>query len=435
MTPSEEDGRIGAKRAPRTDLAKMQLGVLLILVAVYFLQAATPFRLHPDTIVFLSTAETAARGGGFLYHGQPTVFPPGYPALLALLIRLHLAHVWVIVSVSVLSLVIGLFAVRYLVQAEGFGEDVALGVCTLSLLSFVFVKYSAIPLSEPLYFGLSMCCLAAMKQSPSSGFGLPRTIAGVVLLIASICVRRVGVALIPAALYLLVVEYDVRARLKRLSVRMKGAAVLAAAAASSLVGYVIYGTSTLRDFLGAFKNGSLSDMAGRILTHRFQELGEIALNIPAAAVSPNGRHILVMVGILIFALVSAGVRSRRTQSGVVEVYLIVYVAIIFVWPFADPRFWLPVIPLLIAYSGLALRRLARGAVARELLRGYVVLFAVMGLLALATTTSLSFSGARFPDAYAYREFRPTYCAAWHCQGDFDATKVDQDGLYLLRRYK
>ncbi|HXN45044.1 MAG TPA: hypothetical protein VN893_00290 [Bryobacteraceae bacterium] len=435
VTPSGADRRTGADSAPRTDLEKVQLGVILILVAIYFLQAATPLRLHPDAVVFLSTAESAEPGGGFLFHGQPTVFPPGYPALLALLIRLQMAHVWVIVSLSVLALVTGLVAVRYLVRAEGFGEDVALGVCTLSLLSFVFVKYSAIPLSDPLFFGLSMCCLAAMKQPRSSGFRLRRTLAAAVLLIASVGVRRVGVALIPAAVYLLVVEYGVRAHWMRLSVQMKGAAVLVGAAASALLGYVIYGTSTLRDFTGALKNGSLSEMAVRIVTHRLKELGEIALNVPAAAVPRNGQNILLMVGLLVFALVCGGVRLRRKQFGAVEVYFISYVAILFVWPFADPRFWLPVIPLLIAYAGLSLGRLARRAVAREILRSYVVLFAVMGLVALATSTALTFSGSRFPEAYAYEEFHSTYCAAWHCQGSFDATKVDQDGLHLLRRYK
>ena len=425
----------GDKRASRPSLVRIQLGVILMLVAIYFLQAATPLRLHPDTLVFLVVAETAEHGGGFLYHGQPTVFPPGYPALLALLIRLHMAHVWVIVSLSVLSLVTGLFAVRYLIRAEGFGEDVALGVCTLPLLSFVFVKYSAIPLSDPLFFGLSMCCLAAMKRPRSSGFRLGRTIAAAVLLIASVCVRRVGVALIPAAVYLLLVEYDVRAHVMRLSPRMKGAAVLIAAAASALVGCVVYRTSTLRDFTGALKDGALSDMAVRIVTQRFKELGQIALNVPAAALPQNGQNILLIVGVLVFALVCGGVRSRRKEFGVVEAYFIAYVAIIFVWPFADPRFWLPVIPLLIAYSGLSLRRLAQGEMARAFLQGYVVLFAIMGLVVLAGTTALSFSGPGFPDAYAYKEFRPTYCAAWHCQGGFDATKVDQDGLYLLRRYK
>lgn len=426
MTSSDEDQRAGANRGPRTDLVKVQLGIILIVVAIYFLQAATPLRLHPDTVVFLSVAETAEHGGGFLYHGQPTVFPPGYPALLALLIRLHLAQVWVIVSLSVLSVVMGLFAVRYILLSEGFGEHVALGVCILSLLSFVFVKYSAIPLSDTLYFGLSMCCLAAMKR--------PR-FACAVLLIASVCVRRVGIALIPAMLYLLIFGCDLRAHVLRLSSRMKGAVALLAASAGALVACVIYGTSTLRDFTASLKNHALTDMAFRIVTHRLQELGEIAVNVPAAALPPIGQNLLTAVGVLVLSLVCGGVALRRRQFGVVEAYFIAYVAIIFVWPFADPRFWLPVIPLLIAYSGLSLRRLAQGAMAREFLRGYVVLYAVIGLVALASSTALTFSGSKFPDAYAYEEFHATYCAAWHCQGNFDATKVDQDGLHLLRTYK
>jgi hypothetical protein len=106
-----------------------------------------------------------------------------------------------------------------------------------------------------------------------------------------------------------------------------------------------------------------------------------------------------------------------------------------VWPFYDPRFWLPVIPLLIAYSAVSLRRVARGAMGGEFLGAYVIAFAVMGLVALAATTSLTFSGDKFPEAYGYREFHSTYCVAWHRQGNFDPKEVDQDGLYLLRKYK
>jgi hypothetical protein len=40
-------------------------------------------------------AESAAHGGGFLDDGEKSVFPPGYPAMLAFLLRLGLAHPWV----------------------------------------------------------------------------------------------------------------------------------------------------------------------------------------------------------------------------------------------------------------------------------------------------------------------------------------------------
>jgi hypothetical protein len=40
-------------------------------------------------------AESAAHGGGFLDDGEKSVFPPGHPAMLAFLLRLGLAHPWV----------------------------------------------------------------------------------------------------------------------------------------------------------------------------------------------------------------------------------------------------------------------------------------------------------------------------------------------------
>jgi hypothetical protein len=378
-------------------------------------------------------AEAAEHGGGFLYHGQPTVFPPGYPALLALLMRLHLAYVWVIVCLSVVFLAIGLVALRYLLGREGFAGDVALGVSILTLLSFVFVKYSAIPLSDPFYFALSMCSLAAMKQP--SRYDWRRTIAAVVLLLASISVRRIGVALIPALVYMLVFQTDLGARFTRLPARMKGAAILTAAAGAAAIAWAVRSTSTLRDFKASFASHTVTDSVLGTLIFRLKELGEIALNVPAAVLPTAAQNILPVVGALVFCLVCGGLRLRRKQFGAVEAYFITYVAIIMVWPFYDPRFWLPVIPLLIAYSAVSLRRVARGAMGGEFLGAYVIAFAVMGLVALAATTSLTFSGDKFPEAYGYREFHSTYCVAWHRQGNFDPKEVDQDGLYLLRKYK
>jgi hypothetical protein len=124
-------------------VVQAQLGVILILVAIYFLQVATPLRLHPDTVVLLSVAETVEEGGGYLYHRQLTVFPPGYPTLLAFLIRVDFAHVWVIVGLNVMFVVIGLLAVCYIFRLERFSKAPLFGVCILSLLSFVFIKYSA----------------------------------------------------------------------------------------------------------------------------------------------------------------------------------------------------------------------------------------------------------------------------------------------------
>jgi hypothetical protein len=270
-------------------VVKAQLGVILILVAVYFLQAATPLRLHPDTVVLLSVAETAEHGGGFLYHGQPTVFPPGYPTLLALLIRLNLAHVWVIVSLNVMFVAIGLLAVRSIFRSERFSESAVLAVCILSLLSFVFIKYSAIPLTDMLFFCISLCGLALMKRSVASQFSWNRLIGSVTLVIAAVCIRRIGVALIPALLYTLVFQSGMRDYVMRLSFRMKATNILAADSVGVAIIWAVRTTSTLQDFTLVLKGNTVVDSVPGILMFRLKELGEIAVNLPYFALLASFR--------------------------------------------------------------------------------------------------------------------------------------------------
>jgi len=416
----------------KINVVKAQLGVILILVVVYFLQVATPLRLHPDTVILLSVAETAEQGGGYLYHEQPTVFPPGYPALMAFLIRVNLAHIWVIVSINVVFVVIGLLAVRYIFVSTGESESSVLGVCILSLLSFVFIKYSAIPLTDTFFFGVSMGCLALMKKAVSSPLDWRRLIAIVVLVIASVCIRRIGVALIPALLYTVIFPSN-RGLYLRLSVGSKATILLVAASFGAAIVWVVRTTSTFMDFSSILRAHTAMDSALGILIFRLKELGEIAVNVPYVALPWMVQDSIPLIGILAFALVFAGVAWRK-ERGVIETYFISYVALILVWPFYDPRFWLPVIPFLIAYSGLALKRLARAELATQILEGYVMMFVIVGLVTLASNTAVSYSVSRFADAYGAGQYHSTYCAVWHCS-ESDSAEVDLDALHLLHYYK
>ena len=419
-------------------VVKAQFGIILVLAAIYFLQAATPLRLHPDTVVLLSVAETAAHGGGYLYHGQPTVFPPGYPTLLAFLIRVNLARVWVIVSLNVMFVMTGLLLFRYLFREMGFSESFVLGVCMLSLLSFVFVKYSAIPLTDLFFFCASMCGLTLMKRMMASEFSWRRLIGTVALVIASVCIRRIGVALIPALLYAVVFQSEVQLHMARLSFRRKAAIILVAASVATSFGAIaiawgVRTASTLLDLSAILKGHVLLDAVMGIMSFRLKELGEIGVNLPYPALPQIVQGCIPIIGALVFLSIIAGIAWRK-EFGIVETYFVSYMAIVLVWPFYDPRFWLPVIPFLIAYSGLALKRLVQGKIAMYIVEGYVMIFVLMGTLTLASNTRLSFSGSRFGDFYTEGRYHSTYCAVWHCK-DLDAAKVDLDAMHLLRYYK
>src|SRR5579871_4472055 len=103
--------------------------LLLLLGVVYLLQVRTPLRLEVDSMALLSEGESVARGTGFLDDGVKTPFPPGYPAFLALLIKLGIAHAGVVIGFNVVLLGVGLLAVLGLLQGPlEQSEEVALQI-------------------------------------------------------------------------------------------------------------------------------------------------------------------------------------------------------------------------------------------------------------------------------------------------------------------
>src|SRR5262245_26968153 len=90
--------------------------LLILLGAVHLLQVATPLRLGVDSVALMSEGESVANGTGFLDDGVKTPFPPGYPAFLALLLKLGLARPPVLIGFNLFLLAVGLAAVRVLLQ-------------------------------------------------------------------------------------------------------------------------------------------------------------------------------------------------------------------------------------------------------------------------------------------------------------------------------
>src|SRR6266571_9147366 len=72
---------------------------LAVVIATYAVHVVRPLHLEPDSVCYLLAAEVAARGGGWSCAGCPRhhcsiTYPPGYPAILSLLIRTKLAAPW-----------------------------------------------------------------------------------------------------------------------------------------------------------------------------------------------------------------------------------------------------------------------------------------------------------------------------------------------------
>lgn len=411
--------------------------LLLLLTVCYVLQVFTPLRLNNDAIVLLSMGKSAAQGGGFLNDGQKTLFPPGYPALLAVLLKARFAHPWVIVGLNMVFLSTGLFA-AYILLIREFFEDkaIVLIICSFFLLSYVVIKHSTIPLADLPFFCCCMCCLAVMSQARSVDsnwrFGVLASTAGL-LALAAMTVRTIGGALFPPLVFMIASSPRSVSFLKGVSIRTK----LLVAAVGALVGggatLLLTTTPYWRFFIGGVKEGSVSAWILQILSCRLADLGELFGNFPLSKL-PTKLHVMVpWMGFLLLLLLLVGLATKRKKVSPTEVFMVCYMAVLFVWPFSDARYWLPVIPLQIAYVILAIKSLR---CPKGLIIMYCIVYATLGFGVIAYSTRITFAGCKFADRYGDGTLRATYRTAFQsCHDSGDPSKVDARVLRLLQEYK
>jgi hypothetical protein len=139
------------------------------------------------------------------------------------------------------------------------------------------------------------------------------------------------------------------------------------------------------------------------------------------------------MGLLLLVVVLLGLATKRKKIGPTEVFLGCYMGILFAWPCYDARYWLPVIPLLIAYTVLAVKSLR---FPKAVIAIYCIAYATLGFGVIAYSSRITFAGCKFADRYGDGTLRATYCAALRPCGDCgDSNKVDAKVLRLLREYK
>ena len=286
-----------------------------------------------------------------------------------------------------------------------------------------------------------MCCLAVMC-SAASRFTWRKLALSAALVLISISVRKIGITLIPVLVWIVLTRTEVRRRLMHLSVGMKAAIGAVAVLATGIVVWLFFIVSMMRRFAmienasTALRGHTVVDSVSSILAFHFKELGEIAINFPFPALGPMIQRLVPFVGAAVFLLVLGGLVSRRRQLGVVDIFFISYGTVILVWPFYDPRFWLPVLPFLVAYAGLSMRYFVRKGISAHLFEAWVLGFLIMGLPTLAFGTMVTFSGVAIGDLYNTELYHATYCAAGYCKRGFDSTQaVNQDALRVLQAFK
>lgn len=417
-------------------------GVALLLVSLaYLVQMASPLRLIGDGVDYLLQASSAADGNRFRVHGEQSMRPPGYPALIFLLLKAGMGKSWAIVALNCLLLGIGCWSSYYVLRSSfGLGAAAAEIICLLTLLSFVMVKHVTYPLSDICFLGASMPCLVLLLRAEAdrSAGRYWRLAVAAPLLVFCIELRTIGIALIPAFAWATVggaawARSGPRwLRLHRITSLLLVLVVLVAMVSAGRIllhsRYLQFNAKSLH------RRGVIGNIVSDLNDHGL-EWGELAVNAPVSKLPGRLQLPVRMAGFLAMLLAAMGIWEKRWNIDASVWYVAGYASIVFAYPWFDTRLWLPVLPLLMGYVLAGVRRVTPSRLLRPAIFIYCSLFCLLGIIALGYSTRLTFAGSQFPDLYGDGTLRATYRLALLGEQPKNVSDVDQDSLYLLRRYE
>lgn len=418
---------------------RILLAALVVLGALYLLQVNSPLRLNTDAIVLLSMADSFLQGTGFLFYGKTTMFPPGYPALVALATVANLGASWGLILMNCLFLAAGVGATYFiLTRSMKIRPETALLTCCLTMLCYVFVKHVTLPLTDIPFFGLACVCLMviAIADTKSGSEQSRWLLLAWVLTVASIFMRRTGLALVPVLFWVWARQGRDTAVLFQPAwwrERLTPAAVLVLLVTAGITGAVVAKTSTSSDAKLFYSERTLVRGVAEVIGYRLTEWGEVTSNVPQAKLPAPAQPLVPAIGMAVMALAAAGYWMRRRTIGAADIYVVSYSMLVAAFPFYDARYWIPAFPFVIGHLVLLGEPLFRRPTLRLAAAAYVVLFATLGLVGLGYSTRVSFAGDRFPDVYGDGSLTPTYRAA--LLGDAaNAPSVIPEALAVLQKH-
>lgn len=172
--------------------------LMLLVAAAYFSLVTGKLRENSDSVVYLRLAENLAAGKGYTYQGKPhAVFVPGWPLMLAGVMKIGTGEIWQI-NLFLALLGVGMCVAAWLLARLLTSQ----GTANLVLLVFAFsedtMKWSQRPLSEvafTLVMLLALACIALAWRNKH--LSLPWGLAGGGLSLLAVFMRPTGAILFP----------------------------------------------------------------------------------------------------------------------------------------------------------------------------------------------------------------------------------------------
>ncbi|MBN1591769.1 MAG: glycosyltransferase family 39 protein [Candidatus Coatesbacteria bacterium] len=337
----------------------------MILYSAVILSVVRPsFPTDVDSARYLMLCRNIISGDGYMDDYKPwpvphMKFPPVLPCLLAVtewffpgnIVSLKLT----VALLGLASLIVAFLLFRYIL-----GELLAsIAVVTLAI-QFSFLLRAQRIMSDVPYTLFSMLALLLVftrfrEERPGIWFDI-----GVGLAVAvSILTRSIGIALPPAI---------VGAALLKPGIHRKGRLITIVLVASIIsgVGWEVHNTLAADKFVPVYPTLLVykdSNSAGAGLANASDILKRVEQNFEfhyehlLRVALPNVSQIPYLLSVFsLLAVFGWLVRLIRKRS-VLEFYLLIYMLVLLVWPWAVERFLTPVVPLFLLYFIDGLRRL------------------------------------------------------------------------------
>jgi len=404
----------------------------IFLALLYLLNCFTPLRMHYDMIRYFGIEECILMGKDCPPDSAAAqdYLPYGYTALLIVLSKLGILKSFTIVLVNCIYLFTGLYFIKRIFAAS-LRPSIFFA---LVLLNWTVMKFTVHPLSEIQFFFFSTASLYFFYVYTTQKKYMPLIFAFVFAGLAFLT-RTIGVALVPALLLGICWEHK-----KELADIVRKNKFVVIALLVAFAGVFIFSKQLgLNHYTGVrseqFK-GKLTTMD--ILGWHFKEWTEVVVNVPFNRVETYlhgaALPIFVILGIVFFTWFVYVLLRTKAIPFFIKIYLLAYCAIIFYWPFYDPRFWVPVIPMGIAvflHTPLEFKKITR-IISPVLFFVYTAL----GIFALGYLTYTSFDKKVFSKTQAsgvYRNEYETYFYG-HTLSDTTTQKNDEFVVHLLKKY-
>ncbi len=419
--------------SPANKYAPYIKAIFILLVIVYLVNILSPLRLHVDTLRYFGIKDCWELGCDPNSFASQDYLPYGYTALLYGLSKIGLLYSWSIILINCIYLFVSLYIIKNIFGSKLNGYLFGIAV----LLSWTTIKFVVHPLSEMQYVFVSVVSLYFFYRYTVSKkilFLLGAFLFGVLAFFT----RTVGIALFAALFAGILWEYR-----KQIINLIRKHKVLVLIGAGLLVLTVLFSKQLgLNHYTGVlskqFEEGA---SVLTVFKWHFQEWAEIVFNISMAKV--NGfipatitGWVFTLLGVLCFGTICYFFFSKNNNIPVIiKIYILFYSILMFNWPFYDPRFWVPVLPLIFAGVLVTPLNFNNNAVLKFLKNGYVVFFIVLGLAAIGFMSSTSLNKKEMIKKQANGVYRNEYETSFYGKPLSDTAKqVDTVIVSVLNRH-